>query len=516
MRIMPDLSTLGVLPILLVGSQNPVVAQEVSASVCLDLAGVDLANTSITATEFVPAGRFVPPLGAWIPPGITFDGLPAFCRVGVTTSPVLGSEIKFEVWLPAEDWNGKFVGTGNGGFFGTIARHEMSDPLIKGYAVANTDAGHEGGPSDTSFALGSPEKLIDFGWRAIHEMTEKSKAIVAAYYGEHVRRSYWTGCSEGGREGLIEAQRFPGDYDAIFAGAPGHDLVPLAAQWVLIQQRLTDPNASLSVSKLPMLKEAAVSACDAADGVIDQVIEEPYTCSFDPVELRCAQGETQQCLMAQEIEAAREIYRGPVNPRTGEQIFPGPEPGSEPEWSSFLPSAYPLGENYFRDFIMRDPDWDIFTFDFDADVTRAVSLDPGELMATDPDLSGFINRGGKLLLWHGWTDGLISPQSSIDYYNDVIAAMGEDSINDSLRLLMAPGIDHCGGAAYTTGFDPLAVLDEWVEQGKAPDRVIAIRPTGDGTLRTRPLCAYPSVARYVGTGRTDDAESFECAAPTAH
>ena len=485
---------------------------------CESLANITLPDTTITVAELVPPGAFVAPAAAALAPGQPgpdYSGLPAFCRLAATVSPAPDSAIKFEIWLPVEAWNGKFVGVGNGGFSGAIFHFAMAEPLTRGYAVASTDTGHEGGPAEASFAVGHPEKLIDFGWRAVHEMTVKAKAIVAAHYGTAARRSYFTGCSSGGRQGLKEAQQFPEDYDGIAAGAPANNWIPLMAHAALIQQTLTSSDIGLTPPKLALLKEGAIAACDARDGVTDRVVEEPQACTFDPAALQCATEDTSSCLTPPQVAAARQIYAGVTNPRTGATIFPGPEPASEPAWFAFTPGVFPIGANYWRDIVIGDPNWDIAALDFDADLARAASMDSAGLTTTDPNLTQFVERGGKLLLWHGWTDGLISAQNSIDYYENVVATTGADQVKDSVRLFMVPGVDHCSGGEGTFGLDALGAIDAWVEQGRAPERIVASRPLPGAGERTRPLCAYPQIARYQGAGSTDAAANFECVSATA-
>ncbi len=484
------------------------------ATQCEDLGGLQLKDTTITRAETVAAGAFVPPREfPWFggPPAdfIPYDTLPSFCRVALSIEPVPDSDIKLEVWMPAQGWNGKFVGVGNGGFWGEIMYPRMSEPLIRGYAVASTDTGHEGAVDDGSFAVGHPEKLIDHGYRAIHEMTVRSKAIVAAHYGSAPQRSYWVGCSTGGRQGLMEAQRFPDDYDGISAGAPANNWVPLMASGIWITAALTDPAGGVPEAKLPVILNAAVAACDARDGVTDRVIGDPADCEFDPEILACESGDAPACLTAGEVESLRRIYRGPVIPRTGEQIFPAVEPGSELELAAFL--RFRIYENYFRQLVVRDPAWDIRAFDYDRDLESAMEQEGGILAATDPDLSAFVARGGKLFLWHGWNDTLITPRNTIQYYEDVVATMGAERVKESVRLFMLPGVLHCSGGEGPSDVDHLSVLDEWVEDGKAPDRIVARRTLEGGGERTRPLCPHPQRARYSGTGSTDDAASFQCA-----
>lgn len=480
-----------------------------STSACDQLIGLKLPNTTITIATTVADGSFVqptPPLPFAQSPG--YENLPAFCRVAATISPVADSEIKFEVWLPAEGWNGKFMGTGNGQLRGTIFYWNMVDPLQRGYAVANTDRGHEGEGSDWSFAIGHPEKLIDYSYRAVHEMTVKSRAIIEAFYGHEAQYAYWSGCSAGGQQGLAAAQRFPDDYDGIIAGAGSGDWVTLTTTPIFVEQVLTDPEAPLPREKLPMIREAAVAACDAADGVADRVVAHPHQCPFDPGVLQCSRGDTSSCLTAAEVDAVRRIYRGPMNPRTGEIVSPGPSPGSELAWAAFTPEGVRLAANFYRDVIFNDPDWNVFDLDFDADVAHARELQGDVLI--EPDLQAFMRRGGKLILWHGWTDGVVPARATVKYFEAVSNSVGTDAAYENMRLFMVPGVDHCGGGEGTFAFDAVMTLEQWVEQGTAPERIIASRPLEGGRVRTRPLCPHPKVATYKGQGDTDDAVNFEC------
>ena len=257
-----------------------------------------------------------------------------------------------------------------------------------------------------------------------------------------------------------------------------------------------------------MIKEAVIAACDAADGVTDRVVADPLACSFDPAALQCTAGEAPGCLNAAQIDAVRRVYRGPVNARTGEIVTPGPTPGSEPAWAGFTPQALRLGPNYFRDVVFNDPNWGVFDLDFDVDISRAREIHKDVL--AEPDLRDFVSRGGKLILWHGWTDGVVSARTSIEYLDAVSAAAGGESVDEHVRLFMVPGVDHCGGGEGTFLFDAVDALEHWVEEKKAPEVIIARRPLEGGAVRTRPLCPYPQVARFKGTGNTDDAANFEC------
>jgi feruloyl esterase len=479
---------------------------------CASLLSLALPTTTITTAETVPAGAFVPPSPPPFPiPGLDYSRLPSFCRVVGSIKPTPSSDIGFEVWLP-DDWNGKFMGIGNGGAAGAIFHFAMAEPLQRGYAVANSDTGHRGPGGDMSFAAGQPEKLADFNFRAMHEMTVAGKAITAARYGGDIEQSYWNGCSTGGRQGLKEVQRYPDDYDGVIAGAPANNMAGLSAFSILVQRELTDPSGPLPFAKLPMIKEAAIAACDARDGVTDRVIGNPADCDFEPESLQCTAGAADTCLTPAEVEAARQIYRGVVNARSGEQVFPGTEPGGEPGWAAFGSPEFAIGTSHFRHTVANDPNWDPFTFDFDADIARLAEADAGAGAAMDPDISAFVGNGGKLLMYHGWTDGLISPRNSVSYYESVVATIGAGAAQDSVRLLMLPGVDHCQGGEGAFIVDYIGALENWVENGEAPDRLIASRPPGEGSF-TRPACAFPNAPRYTGAGPAADAASWECVAP---
>ena len=320
---------------------------------------------------------------------VDYTTLPAFCRVAATASPTPDSAIKFEVWLPVQGWNGKFVAVGNGGFAGMIFYFAMAEPLRRGYAVAGTDTGHEGGQADASFAVGHPEKLVDFAWRAVREMTVKSKTLITAHYSVPPRRSYWVGCSSGGRQGLKEAQRFPDDFDGISAGAPANNWVPLMAYGAKVQQVITSPTGGAGSAAAGAAQTAAIAACDTRDGVTDRVVEDPRSCTFDPGTLACTPDNSSACLTPAQVEAARSIYAGVVNPRSGERIFPGPAPAGELQWGAYAPGVFPIAANYWRDLVIRDATWSPAQLDLDKDLALARSLDTAGVDATDPNLSAF-------------------------------------------------------------------------------------------------------------------------------
>ncbi len=457
------------------------------AATCEDLKKLDLKNTTITLVQ---------------------PSQPGVCRVAATLKPSNDSDIRIEVWLP-EKWNGKLEGNGNGGWSGSIAPATLARGVERGYATVMTDTGHQGGSG--SFALGHPEKLIDFGYRSTHEMTVAAKAIVSAYYGQSPKLSYFTGCSAGGRQGLMEAQRFPEDYDGIVAGSPGANWSGRALLAVWIAQAVHKDDASfIPTSLFPLIHEAALAACDAQDGVKDGVIDQPSQCKFDPKVLACKGDATSGCLTAAQVETARRMYTAVTNPRTGAFIAPAFSPGSEMGWAT-MGSAQPLslGTDLFRFVVFKDPGWDFRKFDFDADVERTLEAS-ASLNALDPDLKKFETRGGKLIQYHGWSDPQIAPESSVAYFKSVVDKASAKDVAGFYRLFMVPGMAHCTGGDGTSTFDALAALEQWVEQKKAPEQIPAARVRDGKTDRTRPLCPYPQVAVYKGTGSTDEALNFTC------
>jgi feruloyl esterase len=500
---------------LAVGHQVPAAA----ASSCESLASLALQKTTITSAQVVEAGAFKPPAppatGAPPPAAAAalqaVANLPAFCRVQATLRPTSDSDIKVELWMPSSGWNGKFEGVGNGGWAGTISYAALATALRRGYATASTDTGHAGNGGDASFAYNHPEKLVDFAHRAVHEMTLRAKTIIDAFYGNAPRLSYWNGCSTGGRQGLKEALKYPADYDGIIAGAPANYMTHLTTHslWVA-HATLKDPSSYIPREKFAVIHRAVMDACDLLDGVKDGVLEDPTRCRFDPNVLLCAGPDTSTCLTAAQVEAARKIYGPARNPRTGTELFPGLEPGSELGWAALAggPIPFSISTDHYRYIVFKNPSWDFKTLDFDRDVTLMEKTDNGLLDATDPKLDAFFGRGGKLLLYHGWNDQLIAPRNSINYYKSVVSASGKSS--DSIRLFMVPGMNHCAGGDGPGTFDSLAAIEQWVEQKKMPERILASHLTNGVTDRTRPLCPYPQVAKYSGTGSTDDAASFRC------
>jgi feruloyl esterase len=496
-----------ILHTILVGAAMGVVATAQTNS-CESLSSLTLPHTTITMAQAVPAGE-LPQTGRARGPAEPLK-VPAFCRVAATLKPSDDSEIKMEIWLPTSGWNGNFEGNGNGGWTGSIAPATLAAGLNRGYAAAMSDLGHEGGSA--SFALGHPEKLVDFGYRAAHEMTEASKAIVAKFYGKAPQYSFWNGCSAGGRSALMEAQRYPDDYDGIVAGSPGLNWTGRATQAVWIAQATHKNDASfLPPAKFALIHSAVLQACDSRDGVNDGVLEDPTRCDFDPAELECKGGDEPTCLTKAQVQTARIIYTPYPNQSDRRNIFPGFERGSELGWNTMAgPNPFGLGTDLFKYVVFQDPNWDYKTFNFASDVPRTEKAGAG-MNAMNSDLRAFSGHGGKMIQYHGWADPQIAPGTSVNYYKAVLETMGgATKVRGFYRLFMVPGMAHCGGGDGTSSFDMLAALERWVEKGKAPDQVPASRMRQGKVDRTRPLCPYPQVAQYKGAGSTDDAANFVC------
>jgi feruloyl esterase len=481
------------------------------ASNCESLTALKLKNTTITTAETVAAGAFTSPLPA--PKGKqpqAFRSLPAFCRVAATLTPVSDSEIKIEVWLPEAGWNGNLQSVGNGAWAGTISYPAMATALTAGYATASTDTGHSGGDPAT-FVPGHPEKVIDFSYRAVHEMTVAAKAIIAARYGNNPKYSYWNGCSTGGRQALTEAQRYAADYDGIIAGAAAIYTTHLQGAQVWSAEVVHKDEASyIPPAKYPVLHAAVLEACDELDGVKDGVLENPTKCHFDPQKLLCKDADGPSCLTAPQVEAARKIYAGPKNTQR-KSLFPGLERGSETGWAT-LSGTKPmaLADETYKFLVFKDADWNYLNFNPERDIATGDKAAGSLMNSIDPNVKPLFSRGGKVLMYHGWADPGIAPQNSVNYYNSVIEALGKAAVSNSIRLFMVPGMGHCAGGDGTSTFSMIDAMSAWVEQGKAPDRIEASRVRAGKTDRTRPLCPYPQVAVYNGSGSTDESANFSC------
>jgi len=483
-----------------------------ASTTCESLAQLPLPNAKVTTAELITSGTFKPPYGNEI------KGLPRFCRIAATLTPTPDSDIKIELWLPETGWNQRFQGTGNGGYAGRIGYGAIGG-IKQGFAVANTDMGLSTPPnSDAGIYTGHPERWADWGHRATHEMTVISKLLIKAYYEAAPKHSYFTGCSTGGEQALMEAQRYPGDYDGILGGAAANNRtgVHTSILWNFVVTH-KEAAAYLPAEKMPALAAAALAACDAADGLTDGLISDPRRCKFDPAVIQCKSGDSNDCLTAPQVEAARKLYSGPVNPRTKKPIYPALPAGSELEWGRLgpppdKPAVAPFNPLFKWTF---GADWDWHTFDFDRSYAALEKKLGAALNATNPDLTEFRKQGHKLLVYHGWADWLVPPGEAINYRNAVLEYQkkhGQAKLNtdDYYRLFMIPGMSHCAGGPGLTRFDGLPALIDWVEKGIAPESIVAT-----GAKLKRPVCPYPAEARYKGTGSTDDAANFTCVAPAA-
>jgi feruloyl esterase len=475
-----------------------------------------------------------------------------FCRV----TGVIAPAIKYEVWLPpATAWNGKLLGVGNGGMAGEINYLSLKSALESGFATVSSNLGHDGSVIDGSFAIHNPEAVVDWGYRATHEMTVVAKAMLAAYYTHPQQHAYFIGCSGGGRQGLIEAQRYPHDYNGILAGDPTIDFTRLTTGGRLWGQlaMLRDAHGAgyIPAAKIPHIAAAVVAACDALDGIQDDVLDDPRQCRFDPASLKCAAEDRDDCLTDPQIAALKKIYAGATT-SAGQKIYPGYMPGGEMGpmgWAGMISGKAPFqsgqwvyAKGFVTGMVFENAAYDPMTFDFDTDIARMENKPIGDATFADVingmniDLSGFRKAGGKLIVYHGWSDPGVSPLSTVDYYDGVVAAVGgRGALRNTqkfFRLFMAPGMQHCFGGPGPNAFggpfqpstrgtpdnhDALKMLEKWVEHGDAPDKIIATKYIGDtadkGALRTRPLCPYPKVAKFKGTGDTDHASHFACDDP---
>ncbi len=447
--------------------------------------------------------------------------LPAFCAVSASVKPVEGSNITVVYRMP-DNWNGKVLGLGGGGWAGNIRLDAAAQGLSKGFATAQTNGGHDvANVWDTAWAV-NPEAATDFSYRAIHVMTDVGKQIVAKYYGEPHKRAYFQGCSTGGRQALMEVQRFPKDYDGVIAGAPVYTLTTQTMS-VVRNQIFASTDATLSAPQLARLNKAALAACDGKDGLVDGIVTDPRTCPFDPGPLQCAQGEKDAtCLSASQLRAVRALYAGKKT-AAGETVSYGLTRGSEAGWArfistsaqadraNFLTGAAGAGLGGLRAQIFGDPNFDLPAFNPDRDYrTVRDSRFAAEYEAKDPDISPFVNAGGKLLLWHGVDDPGPSMLATVEYYEQMkaVTAAKVKDLDSSARFFLLPGVYHCRGGPGADDFDAVAALDQWVEQGQAPNAMKATRSSEP--VLSRPVCQYPTLPRYSGKGDPSLAESFHC------
>lgn len=494
------------------------------ADECARLAHLSIADTTIESAQSVPAGPFMAPDPAKIGPWYTHSlgalvgedarmAVPAFCRVAAVIRPTPESHIGVEVWLPQPSaWNGKLLGTGNAGSAGVIAYPFLEAGIQRGYATANTDMG-TGAPnvSDLAFGVGHPELVVDYAYRATHLMTTAAKALVNAYYERAARLSYFAGCSTGGHQGLVEANRYPDDYDGIVAGDPDTSIESsFMGVWSYAVSHV-DPGALFTPSQVASIAPAVMKACDGVDGLVDGVIDDPRRCHFDPASLECAGGHAPDCLTAAQVTALRRIYDGIRNPRTGALAAAGLEPGTEDAPVGIadiltMPTRPQPPVGYAR----WARSWKGPGFDWDTDFA-AVVKELGPILSAHPDLAAFGRRGGRLLVYSGWADPAEPPRGIVDYFEAVGRSAG--GAPPFARLFMVPGMSHCAGGTNVSYFDSLGALERWVEDRATPDALAAARVSNGVVTRTRPICAYPQVARWTGRGSTDRAENFRCVAP---
>lgn len=507
---------------------------------CERLAQLKLPATTVTLAKLVPAGSFSGPPALYTGMDLSafYKILPAFCRVVAQATPTADSDIELEVWMPAAGWNGKLQGIGNGGFAGQIDYGQLGTSVLHGYAATATNTGHAGTPVDAAWALGHPEKVIDFGHRALHETTRVAKGAIKEFYGRTPEHSYFWGCSDGGREALMEAQRYPEDYDGILAGAPANNWTALLASSVWNTQALTmDPASFITSAKIPSIADAVLAACDSLDGARDGVLNDPRQCHFDPSSMQCKSGEdSDKCLTALQAAALKKLYQGPQDSH-GRSVFPGYLPGAEDGpggWGLWITGPAPakslmifFGSGYFSNMVYDQSDWDYRTFNVDAGMKAAVEKTANALNATNADLAPFKSRGGKLILYHGWNDPAIPALNTTQYYENVLDKMGKRNADTFVGLYMVPGMQHCDGGPGAVSFgqgsydprDPRQnirlALEAWVEKNTAPGSIAAAKFASNDPehhpVMTRPLCRYPSFAKYKGNGDTNDAANFVCA-----
>ena len=461
------------------------------------------------------------------------------CRLTLEASPVRKSTIGIEIWLPETQWNGKLQMVGNGGYSSRINIAAFERLVRNGYAVVGTDTGHKG--DDPAFAQGRPEAISDWAHRAVHVSVVQAKRLVEAFYGAPAQHSYFSGCSTGGHQGLMAAQRYPHDFDGIIVGAPGHNRTHLNAGflWQFVQNRHpNDPTkALLSSDQLSLISTAVLEQCRVNNGAVsgglpeDPFLNNPYHCDFDPAALACAgkQQNGADCLNNDQIQALGQMYAGAHNPETGERIYFGFLPGTEAAggygdkvgwslyWADPADPAAPARESFWQYWAFPETPWNWQNFDFNDDMKKADDRLAREVNAMDANLTEFFNRGGKLLHFHGMNDPVVPVTDSISYYRRVLAATDAarpSTLAEHYQLYLMPGVNHCAGGEGPGEVDFQTALEQWVEQGHSPERLIA---TGTATLGAasdasyeRPLCPYPTFAYYDGKGDPRAAESFIC------
>jgi feruloyl esterase len=456
--------------------------------------------------------------------------LPAFCRVQGVIRPSNDSHIEFEVWLPMSAWNGRYLGVGNGGAAGSIPYEGnlntpgLVEALKDGFATSATDTGHQGRLDDFSFGVGHPEQRIDYYYRAIHETAVTAKAVIGAFYGTGPRYSYFWGRSFGGGQALMEVQRYPADYDGVLAASPGLDRAATYTAWAWIAQAFAAEESQIPQNKLPVIQAAVIRTCDGVDGLKDGIIGDPMRCRFDPDVLLCKGSDLNGCLTPSQVAALKKYYDGPRNSK-GDRIASSFPPGAEACVGNSMtcPGAAARRASIWFDGLFGGR-FTVQTFSFDRDAQAlAQDLEVKLGDATNSNLEQFMDRGGKLIIEHGWSDGTLPPTRSVKYFESVVSTMGEKAVHSFLRLYMVPGMSHSGAPGLPDvpvgpASNRFRALQRWVETGEAPGSILASRYRVDadpasGLARTRLLCPYPEVAVYKGSGSVDDAVNFSCKVP---
>ncbi|MEN8503549.1 MULTISPECIES: tannase/feruloyl esterase family alpha/beta hydrolase [Paraburkholderia] len=499
-----------------------------NAERCQQLAKMVFPIATFTTVGEIHAGDFTAPDTTIV------KNLPEFCRVAASLTPSSDSNIRVEVWMPAEGWNGKYLGLGNGGYAGLLDYPSLGAGISRGYAVAHTDMGTYPATSfDGKPLMGHPEKWIDWGYRSTHLMTMFAKAVAQQYYSAAPTKSYFMGCSTGGGQAIHEATQYPADYDGVIVGAPANDRIGthigIATSWEL----LTTKNGGVPAAKLNLLYNEVVSACDSLDGVTDGIISQPDQCKFNPATLQCKGADAANCLTASQVGAIEALYAGVSNSSTGETIYPPFKKGSEQQWLpiTFFPGPVPPFGDLFN--WVLGANFSFETFDYVNDTATMNSVLGPILNATSPDLTTFKSRGGKIIAFNGLADPLI-PAGGLESYLEKVAKSAGDS-RSFVRLFEVPGMGHCSGGIGVNKFgssistdapfpgdssrDLLAALDKWADSGAAPDRIVATKFADDDqtkgvVTRTFPLCPYPQVAKYDGHGDISQESSYTCGSPS--
>jgi feruloyl esterase len=516
LRVLVGIASLFALGLQIVGAAPSAAGADRAAggARCEELTELAVPDTEITASEVVPAGDYVDAEGT------VHRDLPEFCRVAATVAPSL----KFEVWIPTATWNERFLGVGNGGFAGNISYSAMAPALAKGYATASTDTGHSKSDSTNSW-ISNPTQLEMWGRTSIHLMTVRAKQILSAYHGMAARYSYFEGGSTGGRQAMDQAEFFPGDYDGIVSHSPGMDYshVMMSVLWNA-QRTVESPNGVLRANDRKLLNDAVLAACGGRDGVAgDPFLNDPRDCQYNIKQLECRPGASERCLSAEQVRTVEHVYAAVTNQRTGEHLYPGYAYGSEAEWSlaAERPDLASYPQPLFGRAVFDDPAWDWRSFDWDEDVALVEEKLSPKIDPTSTDLSGFADRGGKLIMTQGWNDPMQSGSLPIEYYTRVLLEQDGSTVRSALRdvqafyrLFMIPGGGHVRGGVGPNSFDALSAVRAWVEQGTAPKQMVATKYENDRpenpVVMTRPLCPYPQIAGYVGAGPTTEASSFRC------